>query len=391
MNKKRNILAIALLGMLVVGMSFGIHTASAGPLGGGDSLENATQIYSGYSAEAGLLKGDEDNFYIIVNSGQTLVVRGSILTEASGYVYNTIYNKDKMALKDLFISEAPESGTMFWSLNSDEDSYKLYIKVKCTGMSHTYGIQYCLNVSVEDHYDASSGTDAGDTFDTAMNITQGSYEGFLSGNYYSYTPKEEDWGTDHKDFYKLSLESGERINVALTPPDDVKLNLKIYNQDRKVVNSTQSPDTGVITRASWTAPSAQDVHILIERAGDYPSGTYHLDISVESPGEHNLSIISFETPSTAALGNILKTNVSITKTTSFEAWYTVVVSGVNSDGYPLAGTASVKLAYDSVTVPVWISIPPEAETGEYSLYADVYAADWNRIADMGPKVVIVTA
>lgn len=223
-----------------------------------------------------------------------------------------------------------------------------------------------------------------------MNIIQGSYDGFLSGDdYWSY---HEDRGTDHKDFYKLSLESGEKINVALTPPDDVKLNLKIYNQDRAVVNSTESPDKGVITRASWTAPSAQYVYILIERAGYgyYPSGTYHLDISVESPGEHNLSITSFETPSTVAQGNILKTNVSITKTTSFEAWYTVVVSGVNGYGYPLAGTALVKLAHDSVTVPVWISIPPEAETGDYNLYADVYAADWNRIADTGPEVVTVT-
>jgi hypothetical protein len=187
------------------------------------------------------------------------------------------------------------------------------------------------------------------------------------------------------------LESGEKITVALTPADNVKLNLKLYNQDRAEVNSTQSPDKGVITRASWTAPSAQDVYVLIERAGNYPCGTYHMDISVEPPGEHGLSITSFETPSTVAQGNILKTNVSITKTTSFEAWYTVVVSGVNSEGYPLAGTALVKLACDSVTAPVWISIPPEAETGEYSLYADVYAADWNRIADTGPEVVTVTS
>jgi uncharacterized membrane protein len=157
------------------------------------------------------------------------------------------------------------------------------------------------------------------------------------------------------------------------------------------MNSTESPATGVITRSSWTAPSAQDVYVLIERGGNYPSGTYHLDISVEPPGEHGLSIASFETPSTTATETILKANVSITKTTSFDTWYIVVVSGVNDDGYPIAGTACVKLACDSVTVPVWICVPPGAETGDYSLYADVYAVDWDMVASTGPEVVTVTS
>ena len=381
MKTKKNMRAIALFGMLVVVMSFGIQTASAGPLGGGDSFENATQIYSGYSAEAWL--GEcEDYFYIIVNPGQMLDVVGSKVTYSNRWVDIRIFNEDKAGLIGDTATGHYDSSTLLWTLNSDKRSYKLYIK-SSVPMSGSSDVKYALNITVKDHYDAESGTDAGDTFDTAMNITQGSYDGFLSGNH------NKDRGTDDSDLYKISLESGEKINVALTPPDEVKLNLKIYNQDRELVNSTQSPDKGVITRASWTAPSAQDGYILIERAGDYPSGTYHLDISVEPPGEHSLSITSFETPSTVAKGNILKTNVSITKTTSFEAWYTVVVSGVNGDGYPLAGTALVKLAYDSVTVPVWMSIPPEAETGDYRLYADVYAADWNRIADTGPEMVTV--
>ncbi|MFZ2070158.1 MAG: hypothetical protein WAV32_00835 [Halobacteriota archaeon] len=52
MKHKENMRAIALFGMLIVVISFGIQTASAGSLGGGDSFENATQIYSGYSAES---------------------------------------------------------------------------------------------------------------------------------------------------------------------------------------------------------------------------------------------------------------------------------------------------------------------------------------------------
>lgn len=393
--------AIALFGMLTIVMSFGIQTASAGPLGGGDSFENATQIYSGYSVETWLDKGDEDYFHITVNPGQMLVLTGTIVSADYGAMYQSIYDENISVLNTLDIKQYPSDGSssslMTVSFDSEKDYYKLYIRTKADsyvlGSGH---FQYSLDVSVGDRYDANSGTDAGDTFDTAMNISHGSYNGFLSGNYDVNDGTHDAWsskdrGTDNKDLYKLSLEAGETINVKLTPADDVKLKSIIYNEDRANMNSTESPETGVITRSSWTAPYAQDMYVLIERAGNYPSGTYHLDISVESPGEHGLSIASFETPSTTATGTILRTNVSITKTTSFDAWYTVVVSGVNDDGYPIAGTACVKLACDSVTVPAWISVPPGAETGDYSLYADVYAVDWDLVASTGHEVVTVTS
>ncbi|CAD6494263.1 MAG: hypothetical protein FFODKBPE_00658 [Candidatus Argoarchaeum ethanivorans] len=386
MTTKRKMRAIALFGMLAIVMSFGIQTASAGPLGGGDSFENATRIYSGHSSEAWLEVGDEDYFYIMVDAGQTLVLEGSIVTDNRGSMRHSIHDEDKSPLNDGGVDGAFVSNTIRWSPDSGKDSYKFYTKVECVH-EYSYGGtgQYNINVSIEDHYDASSGTDAGNTFDTAMNITPGSYDGFLAGKYYG------DQGTDNKDLYKLPLEAGETINVKLTPADNVKLKTMIYNEDRAKMHSTESPETGVITRSSWTAPYAQDVYVLIERTGSYPSGTYHLDLSVESPGEHGLSIASFETSSTTATGTILKTNVSITKTASFDAWYTVVASGVNSGGYPIAGTACVKLACDSVTVPVWISIPPGAEIGDYNLYADVYALDWNLVASTGPQVVTLAS
>jgi hypothetical protein len=386
MKNRNKMWAIALFGLLVVVMSSSIQTVSAGPLGGGDSFETAPEIVSGHSAEAYLSQYDEDFFYVMVNPGQTLVVEGSIVTDDWGKMCQSIYDEDKSPLQDHCFEGTFKSDTMIWSPNSAKDSYKCYLKAKCVWGHPTLGggggCQYNINVSLVDHYDANSGTDAGDTFDTAMNITQGSYDGFLAGG---------DGGNDYKDLYKLALESGEKINVKLIPSHNVKLNLKIYNEDRAEEKSIQSPDKGVISRASWTAPSAQEAYVIIEWDGKSSSGTYLMDISVEAPGEHGLSITAFETPSTVAQGDYLKMNVNITKTASFEAWYTVVVSGVNNDGYPLAGTSLVKLACDFVTVPVWIGIPPEAETGEYNLYADVYSADGASIAYIGPEVVNVTA
>jgi hypothetical protein len=383
MKNKKKVWAIALFGLFVVVMSSGIQTVSAGPLGGGDSFEKATEIHSGYTAEAWLSENDEEYFYISVNPGQTLVVTGSKVTDSENgfaWVDFRIFDENMAALIGGGVTGNEISKTLLWTPNSEKKSYKLYIRSGVTNSFRT-GSKYALNITVKDHYDASTRTDAGDTFDTAMNITQGSYDGFLAGSD----------GNDHKDVYKLALESGEKINVKLTPSDNVKLNLRIYNEDRAEEKSIQSPDTGVITRASWTAPSAQEAYVLIEWDGKSPSRTYDMDISVEAPGEHGLSITAFETPSTVAQGDYLKMDVNITKTASFEDWYTVVVSGVNENGYPLAGTALVKLACDFVTVPVWIGIPPAAETGEYNLYADVYTADGASVAYIGPEVVNVTA
>ena len=283
MKNKKNMKVITLFGLLVVGMLFGIQTASAGPLGGGDSFENAVQIYSEYSVEDLLDRGDEEYFYIMVDPGQTIILTATKIGSDYGHIKVFIYSEDKsigLGSLDVRSGQEPGTGIILYSLNSEKDSYKLYIVMESVEYVTSH---ISLIVSVEDHYDAHGGTDAGDTFDGAMNIPSGSYEGFLSGYYGEGGSwgglKLKDLGNDAKDFYKLSLKSGERINVALTPPDDVKLNLKIYNQDRAVVNSTQSPDKGVITRASWTAPSAQNIYILIERAGDYPSGTYRMDIS----------------------------------------------------------------------------------------------------------------
>jgi len=368
-----NIRAISIVGISAIILLSGIATAYADTLGGGDSCENAIEIFSGHNAEAVLDKNSVEYFYITVNSGQMLVVKGAVLSGRA--ICQSILNEDGFEMNTHTFDQ---SGILKVSLNSEMNNSKLYLRIANT---HYGSTEYVLNVSIEDHYDTNSGTDAGDTFDTAMNVSQGSYDGFLSGNYKS------DGGSDNKDLYKLSLESGENVTVKLTPPDDVKLGLTIYDEDRAEVDYIESPETGVITRASWTAPFKQDIYILIKKVGEFPSGTYHMDISVEPLGEHGLTITSFETPPTAAQGSILKTNLSITKNASFESWYTVVVSGVDDTGHPVAGTALIKIGCDSAVIPVWINIPPEARTGNYNLFADVYTANWDYIADTGPQIV----
>lgn len=58
-------------------------------------------------------------------------------------------------------------------------------------------------------------------------------------------------------------------------------------------------------------------------------------------------------------------------------WYVIVVSGTNTNGYGIASTATLRLD-DSESVgdvPVIVTLPPEIQVGEYTLYAAVYPID----------------
>ncbi len=56
-----------------------------------------------------------------------------------------------------------------------------------------------------------------------------------------------------------------------------------------------------------------------------------------------------------------------------DGWYVIVVSGTNDDGDSIAGVTVVRLSPgDSLTVPVIIPVPQQAQTGTYRLYAGIY-------------------
>lgn len=52
---------------------------------------------------------------------------------------------------------------------------------------------------MSDYYDADSKTDAGDTFNNALDVTLGDYQGHLAAEYMN------SYGTDNVDYYKISV------------------------------------------------------------------------------------------------------------------------------------------------------------------------------------------
>lgn len=267
--------AIVLIGLLLVAALFSVYTASAGAMGGGDSFDTATQIEPGdYQDE--IIQTTDKYFYTIVKPGQELVFKIT-LDEIDGgdRFYIDIFDEERSQITKInLLRDATQSFSS--SMSSKKDSYKFYIKIKPNPSPkvESFYARYHTKVAIEDHFDANSQTDAGDTFNDALSISPGNYEGFLSIN--------EKSGNDLKDYYKLSIQSGDKVNIALTPSsEEAKLILSLFNENRETVKTDEPKEAGAIARTMWLADSSQDIYILVKGMNSYNNygGEYSLDIT----------------------------------------------------------------------------------------------------------------
>ncbi|MCD6207918.1 MAG: hypothetical protein J7J06_08030, partial [Methanosarcinales archaeon] len=68
--------------------------------------------------------------------------------------------------------------------------------------------------------------------------------------------------------------------------------------------------------------------------------------------------------------------VNITNTGTETCWFIVSVSGVGVEGYPIVGLGTVQLdASEFINVPLKISVPSSADTGDYILTPVVFKYD----------------
>lgn len=275
----------------------------------GTALEITPGSYGGFLTPRW---GDDDKDYFYVTNlkpGQRLTVNVEIQPDSPGpgggitWTKLLFFDENRTELMPLsthdFNSYNYEAGsiTAFWTPSSRENSYSFYFELEEQGYG---GLSYSMDVSVENYYDANSGTDAGHNFDTALSIAQGTYQGFLAG----------DAGDDHEDYYVIFVGSGQTLDVILTPASDASYGLEIYDQNRIQVASTSSANDGVITSTSWTAPFDQNAYVRITRGYQTGSRTYSLNLSVEG-GEapQNISgtnmYLSMNAPASMNQGNTM--------------------------------------------------------------------------------------
>ncbi|HPD55381.1 MAG TPA: zinc ribbon domain-containing protein [Candidatus Paceibacterota bacterium] len=278
-NKIKNMKKFWLISLLFTGLIFaGTNLVMAQQTlpTGGDSFETATLIQSGkyqsgpLNEEAGLEK-----YYFIqgIKPGQEIKIKGVFI--ASNNTYGTrnrmvLYNEEREELlnvDDLNNSSVALSAS--WLPNSDQSTYKYYLKVADEGLWHTQS--FSLEISLVDRYDANSQTDAGDSIDKALAIAPvGNYQSYLAGCYDCLPFDIQEGGTDFKDFYKIAVKKGQTLNIEVVPPSEAEMELAIYNTKRQLLESKTAENEGAIINTSLDVINDGDIFVAVI-CGDYCS------------------------------------------------------------------------------------------------------------------------
>jgi hypothetical protein len=279
---------ITVICLLLMAALFCVQTVSAGSMNAGDSFDTATEIEPGFYEDE-LTLAEEKYSYIVVKPGQELVF-GLTLDKIYGrnhlgHIDVAVFDEDRSQITRIEVKEA-NTKPFHFSTSSKKDSYKFYIKIDLIqDCGEIVNADYHTTISVEDHFDANSETDAGGTFNDALSISSGKYEGKLA--------RTENSGNDRKDYYRLSIRSGDKVNVALTPSGEERLTLSIYNEDRECVKTEKSKEAGSIARTQWLADSSQHIYILVDgtyrklpSSTIYRGGDYTLDITTGKAPAH---------------------------------------------------------------------------------------------------------
>jgi hypothetical protein len=253
---------------------------------------------------------DKRDFYRITNvkPGQEIEVKCAFSIEgllgAESSV--TLYDEDWAVLVENTIS----SNTLSWAVNSAESSYEYYIQVGLDFYAYDIreepNVSYSLYVSIIDHYDADSETDAGNSFDSALDITSGNYVSYLSlGKQGSYTNVG---GNDVEDYYRIdqTLTTGQSINVKVTPATDQALRVHVYDPNRAEIAYGYSANPSAIVRINVTVPQPGTYYINV--AQGTPVAGYDLNPPVSGDYSMEISTAAGQPPSPVTMNKPTDTN-----------------------------------------------------------------------------------
>jgi len=256
---------------------------------GGDSFETTVPLSLG-NYQGGTLEEGSEGYYLINNEvkpGQEIQVQVlfSGNTNLGFFLYDQ--NKQKLTAKE-YVGEDDDS-SLYW-LNGASSPQKYYFRVKNQAINAA--TLKSLSVKIVNRFDANSQTDAGGSFENALPIEAGQYQGYLDFNYEA---------SDKEDFYKVNLERGQKLTVKVTPPQDLYIELRIYDKNRSELVNQYSENEGAIVTGSIQALTADVFYFAVAPAygedRDQP-GQYSLDISGATPetGKSGAASVSEDSP-----------------------------------------------------------------------------------------------
>jgi len=223
----------------------------------GNSLTAATAIAPG--SDMGYLDSTdtEDYYKVSVSSGQTISVD---VTPPLGSDFDlTLYDMNQTQIDS---SSLGGSQTDAVEGTASESGY-FYIKVYQYSGSGIYSMTVTVTGGATQD-DMGTGTDAGNSLSAATAIPAGTGTGYLNS-------------TDTDDYYKVNLQSGQTIEVSLTPPSGSDFDLELYDPSQFEVDSSTlgGSQTDIVTH---TATSTGYFYIRSYRYSG--EGIYSLTVTV---------------------------------------------------------------------------------------------------------------
>ena len=239
---------------------------------GGDSFETAVLLSPG-KYQGGALQGRQELYYIVqVKAGQKITAEARGFSEAGCDLF--LFNESKEEL----MSNYGENPKVSWLPNADKSSYNYYFKI---ANDYADVESFTVEVSLTNYYDANSSTDAGATFESALNLNTipGSYTGYLSKAFYDIPSI----GDDDKDLYRISVPKGIPYEFKLTPPTKGRGTLALYDATRQLIDEKDSPNEGAFI-SLFLIPAA-NTSVFLAVSGDWSRdlSAYKLDIKSSVP------------------------------------------------------------------------------------------------------------
>lgn len=233
------------------------------------------------------LEGDQAVYYYFEGLKPGRMLKWTITNEAGAGLYMKLYDQDRKELVNVRNLEGIDTGS--WLPSFSEGDHKYYFKLTPGfdfGDNDNGDPNFSLEFEKEDYFDAGTNKDAGEQASDALQVATGTYEGYFAG---------KGSGSDYKEYYQVSLERGEKLEVEATPSSDSGINLWLYNSDKEEEVWETSPNAGAVNRFSFIAVEAGDYYIRMdcthcEHNIEEPMVPYEFEIAKEGVDDDILAL-----------------------------------------------------------------------------------------------------
>ncbi len=247
--------------------------------GGGTSYDTAELISPGnYS---GTLEAGGTTYYKFeIKPGDKVLFKGTLSSNTVYIGYLNLVDQNEKTIFSGYASDfddvtsIPANGVcdtenVLYSYGSANNSYNTYIVV-LNMKDKPISYSFTFFIAKEERTDANE-KDAGDSFESAIEISQGSYSGWIIGG---------QCGNDEKDFYKINLNKDEKITIDVTNSGEFYSTWAIFDEPHERASqaseSVGPKETKTLSRINQK--EARTVYFSVERTTD---GGYNFDVNVE--------------------------------------------------------------------------------------------------------------